>query len=433
MPRKAPITGLSAAKIRTAKPGRYADGHGLALVVASDGRARSWALRYRLNGKSREMGLGPAAGQNAVSLVEARERAADLLRLVRAGVDPLEKRDTDAAALAAATQKAKIVGRTFGEVAKAYIETHAPDWRSARHYDQWVNSLRDHVLPVIGNVPAALIERKDVLAVLQPIWRTLPETASRIRGRIERILDFAEAEGLRAEGSNPARYAGALARQLGAQRKMASVRHFAAMPYRAIPAFLVALRARDGTPAELALEFLVLTAARSSEVTGARWGEIDQQSATWTVPAARMKGHREHRVPMSAAAMAVIRKAEALRQSRDADDLVFPAKPGSRKALHGTSLSDVLRRMGVTGVTIHGFRSAYRDWASEQTAYAREVVELSLAHAIGNAVERAYARSDLLDRRRTLASAWAEFLSRPFVTGEVVPFRVNGADTVSDR
>jgi integrase len=354
------------------------------------------------------------------------------MRLVRAGVDPIEKRQADDAARAAAVQQSRIMGRTFREVARDYITTHAPDWRSDRHRHQWEQSLRDYVFPIIGDIPVALIERKDVIAVLDQLWRTKPETASRVRGRIERVLDLAEADGLRPDGSNCARWGIALSRKLGARRKASSVEHHSALPYLEMPAFMAALRSRSGTPAELALEWLVLTAARTSEAVGATWGEIDLPSATWVVPAARMKGHREHRVPLSAAAMAVVRKAEALRRNADADALVFSANSTGRKRLHRMALADVLQRMGVTGATPHGFRSSYRDWASEQTDYAREIVELSLAHAIGNAVERAYVRSDLLDRRRALASAWAVFLSRPFATGDVILFRV-GVEMNSGR
>jgi integrase len=407
------LTRLTAIGVKTAKPGRYGDGAGLYLLVRSPER-RFWIFRYTMGGRTREAGLGPAAGPDSVSLADAREKAAALRRQVKSGIDPLEARQEKTARAAADLQDAKAKGATFRKAAELYVATHQPDWRSDMHRKQWVQSLRDYCFPRLGNLPVQAIEKPHVLAVLQPLWREKPETASRVRGRIERILDFAEASGWRS-GDNPARWR-RLAVLLGGRRKAMDVTHHAAMPWQQVPAFIAELRARSGVP-ELALEFLVLTAARTGEVLGAQWREIDLQATTWTVPGSRMKGGRDHRVPLSAAAVTVLRQVAELKIG----DFVFPGRSGG---LSRTALSYVMKRMGRgREETVHGFRSAFRDWAAEATAYSREVIEMALAHAVGTAVERAYQRSDLIERRRQLADAWADFLARPLLVGEVVPIR----------
>jgi integrase len=405
---------LSAAFVRTAKPGRYCDGDGLYLLVKKSG-ARFWVYRYRLRGeKMREAGLGRAGeGRNCVRLSEAREKASVLFRQVKSGIDPLVVRDAALAAAKAAAQGAAVKGVTFREAARRYIDGHSAAWRNPKHAAQWVSTIETYANPVYGDLAVADVATAHVLAALEPIWLTKPETASRVRGRIETILDFAKTRGWRS-GENPAAWKGHLALTLPARSKVAKVEHHAALPWREIGDFMLALRNQAGIGAR-ALRFAILTAARSGEVRGARWREIDFSMATWTVPADRMKGAREHRVPLSEPALEILREMSKVRTSNDPDAFGFPGREAGRP-LSDMSLTAVLRRMKLGDLTAHGFRSAFRDWAAETTAYPAELVEMALAHAVGNKVEAAYRRGDLFEKRRRLMDDWAVFCSTPSVS-----------------
>jgi integrase len=406
-------TGLSAAFVRSAKPGRHCDGDGLYLLVKKSG-ARFWIFRYRLHSaKMREAGLGRAGeGRNCVRLSEAREKASVLFRQVRAGIDPLAARDAARASAKAAVQDAAVKGVTFREAARRYIDGHSAAWRNAKHAAQWASTIDSYVNPVFGQIPVANVATSHVLAALEPIWLKKPETASRLRGRIETILDFAKTRGWRS-GENPAAWKGHLALTLPARSKVAKVEHHAALPWREIGDFMDALRNQAGIGAR-ALRFDILTAARSGEVRGARWREIELSTAMWVIPADRMKGGREHRIPLSEPALEILREMATARMSDDPNALVFPGRDAPRP-LSDMSLTAVLRRMKRSDLTAHGFRSAFRDWAAETTAYPGELVEMALAHAVSNKVEAAYRRGDLFEKRRRLMLDWAVFCSTPSV------------------
>lgn len=393
---------LTARAVQTLKAsGRYADGGGLYLRVTADGR-KSWAFRFMRAGRAREMGLGAVAG---VSLADARQKAAEARRLLAEGKDPIEAR---------AHRRARgALGITFRASAERYIEAHQDGWRNAKHAAQWRATLATHAFPSLGDMPVASVDLAAVVGVLEPLWRARTETASRVRGRIEAVLDWAAVRGLRA-GDNPARWRGHLDKVLPARAKVQRVRHHPAMPYAEVPAFVAELREQAGIAA-LALLFVILTAARTGEVIGARWDEID--GAVWTIPGERMKSGRSHRVPLGPEAMAIL---DALR--RPDQTFVFPGGRRS-KPLSNMALTAALKRTGRGDVTVHGFRSSFRDWAAEQTAFPREVAEAALAHALGDKVEAAYRRSDLFERRRRLMEAWAGFLAAPHPAGAVVPLR----------
>jgi integrase len=395
MPRKV-NNALTPLAVKNAKPGRHADGGGLHLLVKESG-ARSWVYRFMLNGKSRDVGLGPA-GQGGISLADART-ARDALRLkVKAGIDPLEERQREAAGALAAAQAAQVAGITFKAVAEAYIGANEGSWRNDKHRQQWKNTLATYVYPVIGELPVAEVGTAHVLQILEPIWKAKAETASRVRGRMETILDAAKARGYR-EGENPARWRGHIAQILPARSRLTRGHH-KAMPYEAIPAFVRELHKREAVAA-LALEFTILTAARTGEVIGAKWDEVDLDKAIWTIPASRMKAGKEHRVPLSARAVEILESTQGLR-----NEWLFPAAKGG--SMSGMAMSMLLRRMKVD-VTVHGFRSGFRDWCAECTGYAHEVAEMALAHTIDNKVERAYRRGDLFDKRRRLMDEWAVY------------------------
>ncbi|WP_404379932.1 tyrosine-type recombinase/integrase [Caenispirillum salinarum] len=410
----------------TNKPGRYADGRGLYLHVAKTG-AKSWVLRYRLSGKSREMGLGAVAD---VGLQDARRKAADARGLLADGVDPLDAREAER--LAAAVEAAKAI--TFKDAAERYIAAHRPTWKNAKHASQWENTLRDYVHPVFGAVPVADVDTGLVLKAVEPIWHTKPETASRVRQRIEAVLDWARARGYR-DGPNPALWRGHLSHTLPARARVAKVEHHAALPYAEVAAFLADLRGRDALAAR-ALEFVILTASRTGEALGATWAEVDLAAAVWTVPGDRMKAKRDHRVPLSPQAVAVL---EAMGEAYGRDGYVFP---GQRKGkpLSYMGLLMLLRRMNPEGecggfrwaddkgraITVHGFRSSFRDWTAEQTAFPGEVAEAALAHVVGDKVEAAYRRGDLFEKRRRLMEAWADYCDRPAAAGNVVPINRAG-------
>lgn len=395
MPRKL-HNALTALAVKNAKPGRHADGAGLHLLVKNSG-SRSWVYRYMLSGKSRDVGLGPA-GPGGLSLSQARDQATELRLKVKGGIDPLAERAAAKAAAKVAVQAAKAAGVTFKEMAQTHIKANQDSWRNAKHRQQWENTLATYAYPVIGDLPVAEVDTPHVLQILEPIWKEKTETASRLRGRIETILDSAKARGLR-QGENPARWRGHLAQILPARAKL-SRGHHKAMPYDAIPAFLKRLREREAVAA-LGLEFVILTASRTGEAIKATWAEIDLDKAVWTIPAERMKAGKEHRVPLSPRAVQILKSMQQL-----GSPCVFP---GTRSdSLSSMAMAMLLRRMKVD-VTVHGFRSGFRDWAAECTGYSHEVAEMALAHTIGSAVERAYRRGDLFEKRRQLMADWAAF------------------------
>jgi integrase len=373
----------------TTEPGRYADGGGLYLVVGT-GQSRKWVFRFKWHGRLVDMGLGAAS---VVTLAKARERAAAARVLLADGLNPLEAKRTD-----------KTIP-TFGEMADRLVADLGPQWRNEKHKAQWATTLEKDAAK-LRPVPVDKVETADVLAVLKPIWSVKPETASRLRGRIERVLDAAKAKDYR-KGENPARWRGHLALMLPKRQKLTRGHH-AALAYEKVPGFIADLRDR-GAVAALALEFAILTAARSGEVRGATWGEIDLAAKVWTVPAKRMKAGRDHRVPLSARAVEILKGAQPL-SSGDACAAVFPGlKPDS--ILSDAAFDRLLKRMDFKPgeVTPHGFRSSFRDWAGEVSPFPRELAEAALAHVIGDETERAYRRGDALEKRRKLMDAWARF------------------------
>jgi len=383
------LTGLGVG--RMSQPGYHADGGGLYLQV-SDGGAKSWIFRFTANGRRREMGLGAL---HTIGLSEARDVARDCRKLVQDGKDPIEiKRQ----------EREKAAGTlSFDRCAELYIEAHKAGWRNAKHASQWTNTLDTYASPVFGKMAVDKVGLPDVLKVLEPIWHAKSETASRLRARIEAILDWATVRGYR-EGDNPARWRGHLSSLLPARAKIQRVEHHAALPYADIAAFVKTLRKQDGTAA-LALEFAILTAGRTSEVIGARWDEIDLEKKLWTIPAGRIKAGREHRVPLSARAI------EIIEGQKDLDDAyVFPGRKSPRsettKSLSNMAMLQLLKRMKRDDLTTHGFRSTFRDWAAEKTDHPREVAEMALAHTVDDKVEAAYRRGDLFEKRRQIMDDW---------------------------
>lgn len=402
------VNKLSAVSVAKAKkPGRYADGGGLYLQVGPTG-TKAWLFRFMMKGRAREMGLGSIT---VVTLAEARLAAVEMRRLLHQGFDPIEHRDgklRQAQAEAARTM-------TFSECAEAYIEAHRIGWRNEKHAAQWGATLATYAFPVIGVLPVEAVDLGLVLKILEPIWREKPETAGRLRGRLESVLDWAAVRGYR-QGDNPARWRGHLDKLLPARSKVRKVEHHAALPYAEISAFMSALRLRDGI-APKALEFTILTAARTSEVLNATWLEIDQAAAIWTVSGERMKAGRDHRVPLSPRAMALLAEMETIRQS----NFIFPGTRRDRP-LSNMVFLQLLKRMDLPDLTAHGFRSTFRDWAGEQTAFPREVAEAALAHVVGDKVEAAYLRGDLFEKRRHLMDAWASYCGGEDAGGKPQPF-----------
>lgn len=388
------LTALGVARQKS--PGMYGDGGGLWLQVTGQG-AKSWIFRFTLRGKSREMGLGSA---NTYTLAEARDRARDCRKLTAEGHDPIEIRrgERDAARV----ESAKAI--TFRQCADAYIEAHRAGWRNVKHAAQWSATLDAYAHPIFGALPVASVDTSLVIKALEAIWTAKPETATRVRGRVEAILDWATTRGFR-RGENPARWKGHLSNLLPKRSRVAKVVHHAALPFREVPAFLVALAGQSGVAAK-ALAFTILTAARTGETIGATWGEIDLEAGAWTVPAERMKGGVEHRVPLSEPALTVLREMAAVRLTTAAGEFVFPGGRTGRP-LSNMAMLGLLERMERTDLTVHGFRSSFRDWAAETTNAPREVVEAALAHTVGNKVEAAYRRGDLFEKRRDLMGAWA--------------------------
>ena len=404
------VKALSAIEVqRLTTPGMNFVGEvaGLALLVKATG-ARSWILRCSIAGKRRDMGLG---GYPDVTLADARRRARELREQIDNGIDPIGQRREARAALRAALAKAM----TFNQCVDAYLDAHNESWSNFKHRQQWRNTLSTYAGPVIGDLDVAQIDTGLVLKVLQPIWSEKTETASRLRGRMESVLSWATTAGYRT-GENPARWKGHLQNLLAMPSKIAKVEHHAALPYRELGAFMADLAQMPGEGAR-ALEFAILTAARSGEVRGATWAEIDLDTGLWTIPGERMKAKSEHTVPLSDVALNLLRN-----QSRESA-LVFPGARAGRP-LSDMSLTAVLRRMGRGDLTAHGFRSTFRDWAAEQTAYPSEVVEMALAHTITNKVEAAYRRGDLIEKRRRLMADWAKFCATVApAAGKVLPMR----------
>ena len=389
---------LSARKAETAGPGRHGDGRGLFLYVKPSG-SRSWVLRYQVQGRRRDLGLG---AYPEISLAMARERAAEARRLIAMGDDPITRR-----------QMAK--PKTFKAAALELIESKRPGWKNAKHAAQWTSTLETYVFPKIGQVQAAKVETADVIGVLTPIWSDKPETANRVRQRIEAVLDYASALGVRA-GDNSARWRGHLDHLLPKPTKVRAVKHHPALPHDEIADFLADLATRPGIAAR-ALRFTILTAARSGETRGMTWGEVDLDRRVWTIPADRMKAGKEHRVPLAAAAIACL-------GPRRADDaLVFESETKPGAAISDMSMTAVLRRMKRDGITVHGFRSTFRDWAGEMTGFPREVIEAALAHRLKDRAEAAYARSDLFDKRRDLMEAWSHTAVQNHVVANIISIR----------
>jgi integrase len=378
------------------KIGRHSDGGGLYINVSLAG-TKSWVFMWTKQGKRREMGLG---AYPAVSLKLARDKAARCRSLVAEGIDPITERNREQE-------------KTFAECVDLYIEAMEPNWRNEKHRYQWRQTLTSYCVPIRPK-PVASITTQDVLEVLKPIWATKGETASRLRGRIELVLDFAKAKGWR-DGDNPARWRGHL-KNILPQRKKLSRGHLAAMDYREVRTFVGRLR-RSEAMAARALEFTILTAGRTSEVLKATWPEIDLKQKIWTVPRERMKAGEEHTVPLSEAAVKILRRLHRTRIS----DYVFPGQRPD-KPLSSMAMEMLLRRMKVKNATVHGFRSSFRDWCGDETLFPRELAEAALAHKVGDAVERAYRRSKAIEKRRKLMEAWASYCE-PRKTAKVLPLK----------
>jgi len=411
---------------RLTRPGLYADGGGLCLQVQT-GPTKSWVFRYMLARRPRKAGLGPLA---LVSLADAREIALAYRRLLLAGIDPIEARAAERAKAAAEALRAI----TFGECADRYIAAHRAGWKNSKHAAQWESTIATYAKPIIGAITVQAIDTAAVMKVLEQdivdddetssLWLARPDTAGRLRGRIELVLSWATVRGYRS-GENPARWRGHIETLLPSRSKVARIRHHAALPYQELPGFMAPLRALPGVSAR-ALEFTILTAARTNETIGARRAEFDDANRMWTVPAERMKSREEergpHRVPLSARAL------EILRELPSEGEFVFPGRqPGT--ALSNMAMLQVLKRvLGRADLTTHGFRSTFHDWASETTGYPNEVVEMALAHAVGDKVEAAYRRGDLLEKRRRLMADWATYCqSTPQSDANVVmPMRGTG-------
>jgi integrase len=384
------------------KAGFHADGGGLYLQVAPGG-GRSWVYRFQRQGRARWMGLGSV---DLVSLQEARQKALEARRLILEGKDPIDARH--------AARQAEAGAVRFREAAERYIETHKVGWRNDKHAAQWTSTLETYAFPVFGDIAVGAVDTGLVLKALEPIWTEKPETASRVRGRIESVLDWGAARGYR-QGDNPARWRGHLKELLPTIKKLKRVRHHPTLAFERIAAFMVDLR-RQGGVAARTLELAILTGARTGEVVGATWNEFDLDAATWIVPADRMKGDREHRVPLSDPTIEIL---EAMAEEHGRDGFVFPGARNGRP-LSNMAMLAVLKRMGRADLTVHGFRSTFRDWAAERTAYPREACEMALAHAIGDKVEAAYRRGDLFEKRRRMMVDWGSYCDMPATGGNVV-------------
>jgi integrase len=387
---------LSVAKVNSLKErGFYADGGNLYLSVAPGG-TKSWVFRYKENGRARDMGLGPT---HTITLAEAREKALEQRKLRLEGIDPLEHRTRQKKAVRLAAMKVT----TFGTCVEQYLQTHDAAWKNQKHRDQWRTTLTTYCKPLL-DLPVQSVDTDLILRVLGPLWKTRTETAARLRGRIERVLAWAKGRGLR-DGENPARWSGHLDEMLAAPAKIAKKQHLAALPFPELPVFMGELRALPSLAAR-ALEFTILCATRTGETFGAMWDEIDWESRTWTIPASRMKADKEHRVPLCDRALAIL---ENLPRH---GERIFPLADIA-------AMLKLLRGMR-PGQTVHGFRSSFRDWAAETTNFPNHVVEMALAHAIGDKVEKAYRRGDLFMKRTKLMQTWSDYCARPARSGEVV-------------
>lgn len=403
MPKKAPE--LSALEVkRLTKAGFYAVGGvaGLHLQVNNSG-ARSWILRATVGGKRRDIGLG---GFPDVPMADAREKARQARLQIEQGIDPVQARK-EARSLLEAAQRKEI---TFEQSAREFMASKGVEWKNAKHSQQWENTLASYAYPIIGKLQVKDVELGHVVKILEPIWTEKTETAKRLRGRVESVLDWSTVRGYRT-GENPARWKGYLDTILPAPSKVAKRDHHKALPVDEMGKFIQDLQVREGVSAR-ALEFLVLTAARSGEVRGAKWDEIDLKNAVWIIPAERMKAGKEHRVPLSKKAMDILKGLPRF----EGTDFCFSAPKGGQ--LSDMALTAVMRRMELNAVP-HGFRSSFRDWAAERTNYPREIAEQALAHTIGK-VEAAYRRTDMLEKRRRMMEEWAKFCNNVRPEGKVV-------------
>lgn len=395
------------------KLGYTADGKqpGLNLQVAQgvNGLVRSWVFRYTspVTGKRRELGLGPT---RTVGLAEARALAATAEKAIASGIDPKEARDNEKVQRVT-TNRQRL---TFEQAACQCIAARQHEWKNEKHRHQWGASLKTYAYPVLGNLPVDQVTMELVLEVLEPIWTTKTETATRLRQRIETVLDWAKARKL-VMGDNPASLKSGLGQLLPKASKIAKVKHQPALPYQQVHAFVQALRQKKGISPK-AFEFLILTAARSGEVLGAKWDEIDLESKVWTIPAERMKAGREHRIPLSARAVTIMKEMAAGKQC----DFVFPAPTGKKGMSNGALLAVIKGMSEYAAYVPHGFRSTFRDWAAETTNYANETLELALAHTIRDKAEAAYRRQDQLDKRTKLMEQWANYVGQPRGAGSVI-------------
>ncbi|VVE51048.1 integrase [Pandoraea communis] len=390
------INKLSALQVnRLSKPGLYGDGAGLYLQITKGG-VKSWLFRYMRSGRARGMGLGSV---HTVSLSDARIKALEVRKQLLEGIDPLDAKQQEQALVKANAVKAT----TFDECSAAYIDAHSSGWKNAKHADQWRNTLATYASPHFGALPITELDTDLVMKALEPIWISKTETASRVRGRIESVLDWATARGHRV-GENPARWKGHLDHLLPKRSKVQAVVHHAALPYADAPKFMTQLRTID-TMAAKALELLILTATRTSEVIDASWDEFDLTAAIWRIPAERMKAGKEHRIPLSLPAVTLLKQMQAIKQN----EFVFPGQR-KNKPLSNMALLQMLKRMDRSNLTAHGFRSTFRDWVGETTHYPREVAEAALAHLLKDKSEAAYARGDLFEKRSSMMSDWATYL-----------------------
>jgi integrase len=404
-----PLHKLSARTVETKRaPGVYGDGGGLYLQIGPSG-AKAWLFRFMLHGKARTMGLGAL---HTISLPDAREKALACRKVLNAGADPIEARKADQAKAQLDAAKAL----TFGECAGAYIEANKTGWKNDKHADQWKNTLDTYAAPIIGQYPVQAVDTTALVRILEQevrdskgkasgsFWNTKPETANRVRGRIEAVLDWATARGFRV-GENPARWRGHLDKLLPRRSKVKRVEHHAALPYCDMGSFVGRLREQQGVAAR-ALEFMICTAARTGEVIGAQWPEFDLQAKVWTVPASRMKAQREHRVPLSDRAVQIIEDMQKAKRG----DYVFPGARAGAPLSNAAMLALLQRRMERADLTVHGFRSTFRTWAAERTNFPRELAEAALAHVLSDKTEAAYQRGDQFEKRRKMMQAWAAFL-----------------------
>lgn len=389
--------------------GRYADGNGLYLQVSKSG-SKSWLYRFMLDGNSREMGLGSIA---ILPLTEARTKALDCKKLLREGTDPIKERHKRLAREKVDNQEIP----SFKKCTEEYLKAHTAGW-SKRHADTWIKSIKLYAYSTLGSMPINTIERSHIIRVLDPIWREKTETANKLRGRIERVLDWATVQDYR-KGDNPARWQGHLDKLLPKPSDIHKVKHFAALPYQKINGFMDKLRKREATSA-LALRLIILTASRSGEVRNAVWSEFDLEKGNWTIPAERMKAEKEHIIPLCREAISIINDLPHLA----GNDYLFTS-PKSGKALSDVVFKKLMERMGITDITTHGFRSTFRDWAAEQTAFPREVIENALAHQLKDKAEAAYFRSNLLDKRRELMNKWGDYTKLPQIKDGKIVHLVN--------